>query len=192
MKRITILLLFFALFLFSGTTVLPASDDISEYKSCTYCGMDRGKFSHSRMYIKYDDGSSVGLCSLHCAAIDLAINIGKAPVEIKVSDFNTKELMDAERAHWVIGGDIQGVMTRRAKWAFAGKKDAESFVSAHRGTVVTFEDALRAAYEDMYEDTMMIRKKRKEMMMHKGGHSQGGMNTHGHNSHYKPDGGHNH
>lgn len=35
-----------------------------------------------------------------------------------VGDYNTKRLIDAEKAVWVIGGGKQGVMTKRAKWAF--------------------------------------------------------------------------
>ena len=47
---------------------------------CKYCGMNREKFGHSRMLIEYDDGLSVGTCSVHCAAVDLARNIGKTPL----------------------------------------------------------------------------------------------------------------
>lgn len=136
-------------------------------KHCIYCGMDRDKFAHSRMLIEYEDGSVSGLCSLHCSAIDLSVNIGKSVKAISVGDYNTKKLTDAERAFWVVGGSIQGVMTKRAKWAFENEADARAFVNAHGGKIVTFEDALKSAYEDMYEDTKMIREKRKKMRMSK-------------------------
>ena len=80
------------------------------------------------MLVVYDDGTEVGVCSLHCAAIDLAINIDKTPKTIYVGDFNTKKLIDAEQAFWVIGGNKPGVMTKRAKWAFEKKADAEAFI----------------------------------------------------------------
>ncbi len=51
--------------------------DVQEHQTCKYCGMDRGKFAHSRMLIEYADGSSMGTCSIHCAAIDLAQAFGK-------------------------------------------------------------------------------------------------------------------
>ncbi len=92
-----------------------AYEDITKHSSCPHCGMDRAKFAHSRMYIEYDDGSPVGTCSLHCAALDLAINIGKSQKTIQVGDYNTKDLIDAEKAYWVLGGSKMGVMTIRAK-----------------------------------------------------------------------------
>jgi nitrous oxide reductase accessory protein NosL len=141
--------------------------DIAAHKSCKYCGMDREKFAHSRMVIEFEDGSSVATCSLHCAAVDLANNIDKAPKSIKVADYNTKQLIDAEKACWVIGGGKQGVMTKNAKWAFIGKDKAEEFVKQNGGKLVGFDEAIKAAYEDMYTDTKMIRDKRKQMRMKK-------------------------
>ncbi len=142
---------------------LRAQDDLEYPKSCVYCGMDRAKFAHSRVYIQYDDDTTAGTCSLHCAALDMALNLDKAPVSIQVGDYQSKQLIDAEGAVWVIGGDKMGVMTRRAKWAFETPAAAEAFVQAHGGEVATFEDALSAAYGDMYQDTKMIREKRKKM-----------------------------
>lgn len=153
----------------SGGDPVFAQDDIAKHASCPYCGMDREKFAHSRVYVEYDDGSTFGGCSLHCAAIDMAVNIDKGPVFIGVGDFNTKKLIDAEKAAWVIGGDKMGVMTKRAKWAFASKEDADAFVQAHGGKPATFEEAVSASYEDMYQDTRMIREKRKMKRMKKQG-----------------------
>jgi nitrous oxide reductase accessory protein NosL len=70
----------------------------------------------------------------------------------------------------VIGGDKMGVMTARAKWAFANKADAEAFIKANKGTLGSFDDAIKAAYEDMYKDTKMIRERRKMMKMKHSGH----------------------
>jgi nitrous oxide reductase accessory protein NosL len=140
-----------------------ANEDISKNPSCKYCGMDRQKFAHSRMLVEYDDGTVVGTCSLHCLGVDLALNLDKAPKGLRVGDFNTKNLIDAEKAFWVIGGDKPGVMTKRAKWAFEKKEDAESFIKAHGGKSVAFDEAIKASYEDIYEDTRMIRERRKMM-----------------------------
>jgi nitrous oxide reductase accessory protein NosL len=135
--------------------------DIGSHKSCKYCGMDREKYGHARMLIEYEDGTSAGLCSLHCAAVELAESLDKAPKSIKVADLNTKQLVDAESAIWVLDGSRPGIMTKRGKWAFARKKDADAFVKEYGGKIVTFDDAIKAAYEDMYQDTKMIREKRK-------------------------------
>jgi len=147
--------------------------DITAHKSCQYCGMDREKFAHSRMLIEYDDGSTVATCSLHCVAVDMANNIDKTPKAIKVADFSSKELVDAEKAVWVIGGSKQGVMSRNAKWAFATKEKADAFIKEHGGKLANFDDAIKTAYEDMYKDTKMIRDRRKQMKMKKDGQDKG-------------------
>jgi nitrous oxide reductase accessory protein NosL len=138
-----------------------AGDDINKAPNCKFCNMDRQKFDFSRMQIEYEDGTSTGLCSPHCAAVELATNIDKTPKAIRVGDFNTKALIDAERAFWVVGGNKPGVMSRTGKWAFEKQSDAEAFIKTNGGVLATFNDAIKAAYNDMYEDTKMIREKRK-------------------------------
>jgi len=147
-----------------------AKADIVAHKACKYCGMDREKFAKSRMLIEYDDGSTVATCSIHCAAVDLANNIDRDPKSIRVADYTGKELTDAEQASWVILSGKPGVMTRNAKWAFANKAGAEAFMKEHGGKAATFDEALKASYEDMYNDTKMIRDKRRKMKNQWDGH----------------------
>ena len=147
--------------------VVHMNTTFAENTSCKYCGMQKAKFGHSRMEILYDDGSTGGFCSIHCAAIDFALNIDKTPKKILVGDYNTKKLIDAEKAHWVIGGSKMGVMTTRAKWAFESRDNANKFIDANGGALATFDSAMKAAFEDMYEDVLMIQKKRKMMRMKK-------------------------
>ncbi len=135
--------------------------DVDKHPACKYCGMDRAKFALSRMVIEYDDGTSSGVCSLHCAAVDLANNSDKTPRSIGVGDYGSKKLIDAENAFWVVGGSKPGVMTSNPKWAFENKLDAENFMKEHGGALKTFDEAMRAAYSDMYQDTKQIRERRK-------------------------------
>jgi copper chaperone NosL len=159
MKKTGIIVLL--ILIVAALTVFAQGDDIKQFPSCKYCGMDREKFGHSRMVIENDDGTAIGTCSLHCAAVDLALNIDKTPKAIMVGDGGTKKLIDAEKALWVIGGNKPGVMTKRAKWAFERKEDAEAFVKESGGSLAAFDEAIKLAYEDMYQDTKMIREKRK-------------------------------
>ena len=162
MKRISILLCaLFCCAFFAVPAFAQPKEDIHLHKACKYCGMDRGSFDFSRMLVQYDDGTSVAVCSIHCAAVDLANTIDKSPSSIKVGDFATKQLIDAEKALWIIGGSKPGVMSKRGKWAFATKEEAESFMKSNGGILADFEAAMKAAYEDMYADTKMIRDKRK-------------------------------
>ena len=166
MKRI-VGFIFIMVLGFTLTGLVWAQDDIQKHPSCKYCGMDRAKFAHSRVFIENDDGTTEGTCSLHCAAVDLALNIDKTPKAIRVGDLTNKNLVDVEKAFWVIGGNKMGVMTKRAKWAFAKQEDADKFVKENGGVMATFDEAMKGAYEDMYADTKMIREKRK---MAKTGH----------------------
>jgi copper chaperone NosL len=140
-------------------------DDLQTHPTCKYCGMDRAKFAHSRMLVQYDDGTEEGVCSIRCLAVDLALNLDKTPISLYVGDLNTGKLIDAEKAFWVIDPNKPGVMTRQAKWAFEKKNDAEKYIAKNGGSPTSFDQAMKATYEDMYTDTKMIREKRKMMKM---------------------------
>ncbi|OGR24913.1 MAG: NosL family protein [Desulfuromonadales bacterium GWD2_54_10] len=160
----------FWLLLVSSLALAAPPADVSQSPACRYCGMDRGKFNHSRMLVEYEDGSQTATCSLHCAAVELANTIDRTPVNIRVADFDTKELINVDSAVWVMGGSKSGVMTARAKWAFASREAAERFVKANGGVIGTFDEAIKAAYEDMYQDTKAIRERRmmKRLKQHGG------------------------
>jgi copper chaperone NosL len=150
---------------FTPVSISSGQEDIHRHPLCTYCGMDRQQYAHSRVFIEYDDGSATGTCSIHCAALDLALNMDKTPKVIEVADYGTKTLINAEKAFWVMGGRKMGVMTMRAKWAFEKMDDAQKFVGENGGEIVTFDRVMKASYEDMYEDTKTIRERRKVKKM---------------------------
>jgi hypothetical protein len=150
------------LFVVSATAAFAQiAEDIQKHPACKYCNMDRQQYAHSRFLVDYDDGSSFGACSIHCAAVDIALHIDKTPKSFQVGDYGTKKLINAETATWVIGGNKPGVMTKRAKWAFEKKEDAEQYVKQNGGELTSFDEAMKATFEDMYADTKMISEKRK-------------------------------
>lgn len=124
-----------------------AETDIDDHRDCTHCGMDRKAYGYSRMLVEYKDGRKVGTCSLHCAVTELKSR-SEADVTFKVADRNSRELIAAEKAFWVIGGTKRGVMTVRAKWAFKTQKSADAFIQRYGGSPATWQDALAAARED--------------------------------------------
>jgi copper chaperone NosL len=146
-----------------------AQEDIKKAPSCKYCGMDRDKFTHSRASLEYEDGTVVSVCSLHCAAVGLSMNAEKTPKAIWAAEYNTKRLIDAQKASWVVGGKKPGVMSRRAKFAFEKREDAEKYVKENGGMVAPFDAALKYAFADMYADLNMVREKneskQKKMLM---------------------------
>ncbi len=139
--------------------------DIKKHPFCHLCGMDRKQYSYSRMFIKYAEGPSRGTCSIHCTASEMTVNRDKTLESVQVADYNTHKLLPAEKAFWVIGGNKTGVMTKRAKWAFRDKKEAEAFIKENNGQLVDFQQAMKATFADMYEDIKMIREKRKKRQL---------------------------
>jgi len=48
----------------------------------------------------------------------------------------------------------------RAKWVFGTREAADTFAAQNGGSVVAFEPAVKAAFEDLYVDTKLIRERR--------------------------------
>lgn len=136
------------LFCMSMSMVCVAAEKVEAPAECKLCGMDRTKFAHSRMVVTYTDGSSTGTCSLNCVVKDMMGAKGKKVASFRVADYNSKKLIDAKTATWVMGGDKRGVMTRVPKWAFAGESDAKLFVKAHGGKVATFDEVVKASQSE--------------------------------------------
>lgn len=141
-----------------GAAPAAVIEDIQSHPACPICGMDRQQYAHSRMLIDYQEGS-VGTCSIHCMGVDIAVNRHKTVRGILAADYAGKQLVPAKAAFWVIGGDRSGVMTKRAKWAFGKREDAEAFIREHGGKLSVFDDAIKATFEDMYADIKAVRER---------------------------------
>lgn len=153
----------------------PVENDLVKYPKCPYCGMDRTQYHHRRHLVQYQDDLVDGTCSLHCAALSLALNLDRGPKAIYAADFGAKAdpkpLINVDQATYLIGSKVPGVMTQQSKLAFAAKADAEAAKAAQGGELGNFDAALKAAYLSMAGDTAMIRKKRAEMKQKAAGHA---------------------
>lgn len=147
MKRI--ITAWFAVLLLTICLVVTAfaNADIDNHRECVHCGMDRKAYGYSRMLVEYKDGKQVGTCSLHCVVTELNNKSGEV-ITVKVADRNSRKLIDATKAFWIIGGKKRGVMTARAKWAFETKDAAETFMRNYGGTLATFEQVVKATKEE--------------------------------------------
>jgi copper chaperone NosL len=159
MKKTTYVLVLFTFCLLSAIGSYSQEkefEDIHKHKNCKICGMSRETFSYSRVLIEYSNGTFSGTCCLRCAALDLALNMGRRANSVKAADFNSRNLIDAKKAHWVVGGSKEGTMSTRGKWAFTRKDGAEGFIAKNGGTRGTFHDALKASFEDLYSDLKLF------------------------------------
>lgn len=125
-----------------------AANDIDEYRSCNFCGMDRKAYGYSRMMVIYQDGGRVGVCSLQCAVTEMNEHRERAVTSLLVADRSSHAMIDAEKAVWVIGGSKRGVMTPNPKWAFLTRDAAQSFIGSYGGTIANWEATLRAARQE--------------------------------------------
>ena len=142
----------------------PLENELKKYPKCPYCGMDRTKWNHSRHLVQYEDGLVDGTCSIHCLSISLSLNIDRGPKAIYAADFGSdkeiKPLVDVDKATYLIGSKLKGTMTKSSKMAFASADAAKAAQAAKGGETGNFDDALKASYMSMANDTMMIRKRR--------------------------------
>jgi nitrous oxide reductase accessory protein NosL len=143
-----------------------AENDIEKFPKCPYCGMDRKQFHHSRMLVQYSDDLPDPTCSLHCAALSLGLNIDREPKAIYVGDnassAEIKPLVEVDKATFLIGSGLKGVMTKRSKVAYGNEAAAKAAQGQNGGELADFHKALLASYTDMAEDVRMIRKNREE------------------------------
>ncbi len=145
----------------------PLEDELRKFPLCPYCGMSRGhaQWQKTRHLIHYLDDSVDPTCSIRCAALSLGLNLDLVPKAIHGADAGSDEsiasLVEVERLHYVIDPSRPGTMTRRSKWAYAALEKARAAANG-TGELADFEQTLRAAYADMAEDTLMIRKRRAE------------------------------
>lgn len=133
--------------LFFAVSAVPAvaAEKSEDPATCQACGMSRAAGARNRMLIAYADGTTIGTCSLHCAATLMRVNNARLIASIKVADYTTGRLIDARTASWVIGSKKSGVMSSAAKLAFASRQEAQSFVERTGGVITTFDQALNLA-----------------------------------------------
>ena len=161
MKNIVLLLI---ISLLLTASFAGAMDTVEGPTSCKQCGMNRTAFARSRMLIIYVDKTIVGVCSLHCAAAELQHNRIKQVGSLMVADYSTKELIDANKAIWVVGGKKEGVMTALAKWAFARQEEARRFVEENVGIVKSFEQAMKSATMEVMDQAAEERAAESELL----------------------------
>jgi copper chaperone NosL len=144
----------------------PLDDELKKYPKCPYCGMDRREYHHARHLVQYGDDLVDGVCSIHCLALSLAINLDRGPKAIYAADnasgADIKPLVNVDMTTYLIGGSQKGVMTQRSKVAYASTEAAQAAKEKFGGALGDFSAALGASYEDMARDTLIIRKRREE------------------------------
>ncbi len=129
-----------------------------EKKWCPLCSMNLKMFWKTNHRLTLSSDQRIGCCSIHCASLvykDKAADIDKW----EVVDYETNELVDAKKAHFLIGSDLPGTMTATSKLAFSSLDTAKQHQRKHGGRIGTFDDALKKALTDLGADKAMLAKK---------------------------------
>lgn len=144
----------------------PLDRELDKYGKCPYCGMDRKEHHRARMLVQYSDDLVDGVCSIHCLALSLGVNIDREPKAIWGPDYGSaaepRPLLPVDKLTYLIGADLKHAMTKRSKHSFASADVAKEFQAKHGGTLGNFDEALKHSYLDMAADVSMIRKLREE------------------------------
>jgi len=131
---------------------------IEKQKWCPLCGMDLEVYRKTSHRHTFKDGSQEAYCSLHCAAIVYQQKKDQI-VKIEAADFVTGGYFEADKAHYLVGSDLPGVMTVVSKKAFSSSDDAKRFQKEHGGSIVGFKEALAMALADLPKDKEMLKEK---------------------------------
>jgi nitrous oxide reductase accessory protein NosL len=123
------------------------SASTTEREGCVVCGMYLDLYERTRLEISYRDGTTKSTCSLACAAEVINQNRDKIK-EVRVADFLSGKLFDADTAYVLEGSDVPGVMTYTSRIAFSSKAQALTFQKKHGGRIITFDQALKDQLED--------------------------------------------
>ena len=129
---------------------LVGSGEGKEY--CAVCGMNLVKF-----YKTNHVWNGKQVASLHCL---YELTEGKIPSDAQVVDTKNLNLIDVNKAFYVVGSKVKGTMTRNSKYAFSTEADAKEFQAENGGEIMNFAKAYEIAGQDFEGDNKMIKAKR--------------------------------
>ncbi len=130
-------------------------EDLRQHPECSYCGMDRTRFSHTRHLVVYPAGKSEGTCSIRCAATSLVTHSDLPPLRVLAADAGNPDtpepLLPVSRLTYVIDPGVPGTMTGTRKWAYSSKVVAHASI-APSGRTTDFAGALESALAEIGRD----------------------------------------
>lgn len=115
---------------------------------CDNCGMDRNRFARTRYVFDTDKGRFY-TCSIACLVV-LCMKKNTEPKNVKVAEYlRPTNMLNAEKAFFVVGSKAKGTMTKKSKIAFSSREKAMRFIKKYGGTIATFQDVVKIAKEEV-------------------------------------------
>ena len=132
-------------FQFTLMSVWVSAEEVHKRESCRVCGMYIDQYQKSAAELVFKDGKKEYTCGVACMLreVDDAGGIS-AFQSVKVHDWVSGELVDAQAATYVLGSNVIPDMVPNYI-AFAKREEAEAFVAKEGGEVIDFN----IAYDDI-------------------------------------------
>ncbi len=130
---------------------------------CPVCGMNLKMFYKTSHAVVLKNNHNKQYCSIRCLVVDYP-NIKNDIEKILVVDAYKENLINAYKAHYVVGSKITGTMTRISKFAFSSLKDAKDFQNKYGGRITNFKEAFEMVKDSLKSDIAMTNKKRQKKM----------------------------
>jgi nitrous oxide reductase accessory protein NosL len=143
----TVIKIAFMLMVFQFTLV-PASvsaEETHKRESCRVCGMYIDRYQKSAAELVLKDGTTEHTCGVACMLREVEDAGGYSAFKsVKVHDWVTGELVEAQTATYVLGSNVIPDMVPNYI-AFAKREEAEAFAAKEGGEVIDFN----IAYDDV-------------------------------------------
>ncbi len=130
---------------------------------CPICGMNLKMFYKTNHAVVLKNKKNRQYCSMRCLAVDYP-NIKNKIDKILVVDAKSEKLINAYKAHYVVGSKILGTMSKTSKFAFKSEKDAKEFQQKYGGELMNFDNAFKSAQNSLKDDNEMLMKKKEKMV----------------------------
>jgi len=138
-SKLWLLFILLPLFLVSSQVVAE------ERASCRVCGMYIDQYQKTAAELTYNDGKKEYTCGVACMLREVEEEGGiSAFKSVKVHDWVSGKLVDAETATYVMGSKVIPDMVPNYI-AFANRDEAEAFVAKEGGEIIDFN----IAYQDV-------------------------------------------
>jgi nitrous oxide reductase accessory protein NosL len=140
--KVSFMLVVFQLTLMSAWV---SAEEAHKRESCRVCGMYIDQYQKSAAELVFKDGKKEYTCGVACMLREVEDAGGISAFQsVKVHDWVSGELVDAQAATYVLGSNVIPDMVPNYI-AFAKREEAEAFVAKEGGEVIDF----KIAYDDI-------------------------------------------
>lgn len=145
MKTVIKIAFMLVLFQFTLLSTWASAEETHKRESCRVCGMYIDQYEKSAAELILKDGTMEHTCGVACMLREVEDAGGiSAFKSVKVHDWVSGNLVDAQTATYVMGSDVIPDMVPNYI-AFAKREDAEAFAAKEGGDVIDFN----IAYDDV-------------------------------------------